>query len=36
MTFENLIPLSHILAFVNPRKQTLKDILTKTIVINRT
>lgn len=35
MSLESLIPLSHILAFVTPRKQTLKDIVTKTIVINR-
>ena len=35
MAFEALVPLSHILAFVMPRRQTLKDVLTKTIVINR-
>ena len=35
MAWENLIPLSHILSFVNPRQQTLKDIITKTMVINR-
>ncbi len=34
-SLESLIPFSRILSFVTPRKQTLKDILTKTIVINR-
>ena len=35
MMIETLIPLSKIVSFVMPRRQTLKDVMTKTIVINR-
>ncbi len=35
LLFETIIPFSILLSFVMPRRQTLKDVMTKTIVINK-